>query len=190
MEIEWKFIADSAEAQRRALARCVELGWRAADGGTRHIVDTYYDTPDQHFLTSGGSIRKRVENGQTKLTVKGASAAVSGQPFRREEYEGALEPHYFDSRGLKPALTVRNTRRLHLLTLGGTQVELALDCVYFRHQAANAPVEYQVELELKSPSGEDHLLSLGQALALLPGLTAATQNKYQRGMELTGCWRW
>lgn len=190
MEIEWKFIADSADAQRHALARCAELGWRAADGGQRHIVDTYYDTPDQHFLTSGGSIRKRVENGQTKLTVKGASAAAAGQPFRREEYEGALEPHYFDSRGLKPALTVRNTRQLYLLTLDDARVEMALDCVYFRHQAANAPVEYQVELELKSSSGENRLLALGQALTHLDGLTAATQNKYQRGMELTGCWRW
>lgn len=190
MEIEWKFLADSRQAAQEAVRRCAELGWAVSADGFRHITDTYYDTPRQDILTSGSSIRKRVENGKTKLTAKGPSTAIDGQPFRREEHEGPVEPRFFEERGLRPVLTVRNRREVYLLRRGEALVELALDTVYFRHQAANAPVDYQVELELKSKGGEAEFLALGEALKGLAGLHTTTQNKYRRGMELTECWRW
>lgn len=190
MEIEWKFLANSRQTAHSAVSRCVELGWVATDDGVRHITDTYYDNDQRDVLTSGSSIRKRVENGKTKLTAKGPSTAIDGQPFRREEYEGPMEPRFFEERGLKPVLNVRNTRQIVLLSRGQVLIELALDTVYFRHQASNAPVDYQVELELKSKDGEEELMKLGEALKSLNGLTTTTQNKYQRGMALTQCWRW
>lgn len=189
MEVEWKYLAACEDDGDRLLAQCQALGWTASSRGVRALLDTYYDTQGLALLRSGQVLRRRVEDGAHKMTLKNPGSQADGL-FRREELEGPVDEDgewYLREHGLLPTLSLRNSRRVFDLTLGETQVELALDKVFYRRGARNAGPDYQVELELKSPEGEEALEALGRALKALPFLTPMTQSKYQRGMALTGC---
>lgn len=189
MEVEFKFLAEK-RTQIEWVAHAVQdWGWKVTQTGRAIINDTYYDTPDRDLLAAGDSVRRRAEKGQLKVTVKTGKTTEDGL-FRREEWEKPLAEvgqNYFAQKGLISTLHVHNTRRTFALTKGDCEVELALDLVGYRFPGRPAARDFQVELELKSETGAEEFMRLGEAVKKLPGLTPATQSKYQRGMELTSC---
>lgn len=141
---------------------------RLAEGDEQALQTTYFDTADRLLARDGMALRLRREGRRWLQTFK--TGAAQGAFSARGEWETpapggrlALDrlassplPALLDAHGrpaLRPLFTTRFVRSLRTVTLGGTVVEVALDCgevVAGSGKAARRLPLSELELELKA----------------------------------------
>src|SRR5512135_2837027 len=90
MEIEAKFaVPDEATWLRLQTVEQI-AGYALSPGETKHLHDTFMDTPDRAILASRHVCRRREIDGQILMTLK-SRQTVEGAVHRREELEVTLE---------------------------------------------------------------------------------------------------
>lgn len=159
---------------------------------------TYLDTPDRALNARKWMLRLRRENDRVLCTVK---TPLSGG--RRGEWEtekasvqealpellslGApKELEQLLVGGVEAICAARFTRLAKLITLGKTQVELALDSGIFLAGNREQPF-WELEVELKKGE-EEYAVAFAQKLAEAYHLTPEPKSKLQRALELkAGC---
>lgn len=171
-----------------------------AEPHTRHLLNTYFDTPDHALAAARMAVRERTVDGQTVLTVKTAGRS-SGGLSRRGEWEAPTQPGAFDFAalvddapladrlqalrpGLQPLFRTDFVRHTWVLLVDQARVEVALDQGQISvpdrlERRAEADVanasEPLLELELELLQGpEDALHQLAHQLARLPDGSALT----------------
>lgn len=183
----------------------------AAEPRTRHLLNTYFDTPDHALAAARMAVRERMVDGQTLLTVKTAGSSLGGLS-RRGEWEAPTAPGAFDFAALVddavlatqllalrprllPLFRTDFIRHTWVLPVGEARVEVALDQGHISvpgSASAHGPdaSEPLLELELELLQGpEDALHTLATKLAHRPdggtlALTPSDRSKAERGMAL------
>lgn len=200
-EIELKLLASPSDlaSLRRRIERLVP---GASPSVHRHLVTTYYDTPDLALAGRGVALRLRRVGSHYSQSVKGRHVAGT---LKRCEWEwpidgdkldihhlkqadiGALIPAHVPPR-LRPIFTTdvhRTTFRVR--TDDGSEIELALDEGVLKADGANSPI-CEVELELKSmpdeTRGSAQLFQVALRLHRAVPMVIATFGKADIGYEL------
>ncbi|OGO04144.1 MAG: hypothetical protein A2Y73_07680 [Chloroflexi bacterium RBG_13_56_8] len=106
MEVEAKFVVPDEETFR--LLREVDhlAGYALSPAQLQEIHDTYLDTAERAVLASGYVFRRRDQDGNASVTLKGITGA-DGPVYRREELEATV-PAECQSPGQWPASPVRD----------------------------------------------------------------------------------
>lgn len=169
----------------------------------RHLVNTYYDTPDGRLEAARMALRLRRRDASLRQTLK-TEGDSSGGLSRRDEWEWEVPGPGLDHEGLAalpsiaalgPAVlgrlearfTTDFTRRAWTLTLDGASVEVALDEGEIRSGARRAAIR-ELELELKAGSPAV-LRRLAAEFADSVPLRPAETSKAARGSALlAGHW--
>lgn len=159
---------------------------------------TYFDTPDRALNARKWMLRLRRENKRVLCTVK---TPLSGG--RRGEWEtekasvqealpellslGApKELELLLAGGVEAVCAARFTRLAKFITLGQTQVELALDSGVFLAGNREQPF-WELEVELKKGEEKD-AVAFAKNLAEAYHLAPEPKSKLQRALELkAGC---
>ena len=195
IETEIKFEVSPGDLQKLAVSRSL----RPSDGQLvehRHLVSTYFDTPNHLLKKSGISLRVRQAGKKRIQTIK---TAANGVAVERGEWEKRIkgdEPDLRAARGtpLQRLLSKRLKRDLdavfstHVhrtlvpLRPGSSRVELALDEGHIRAGLYSSPLA-EVELELKSGSIGD-LFKTARTVAQLVPARLALKAKSQQGYDL------
>lgn len=195
IETEIKFEVSPGDLQKLAASRSL----RPSDGQLvehRHLVSTYFDTPNHLLKRNGISLRVRQAGKKRIQTIK---TAANGVAVERGEWEKRIdgnEPDLHAARGtpLQRLLSKRLKRDLdavfstHVhrtlvpLRPGNSRVELALDEGHIRAGLYSSPLA-EVELELKSGSIGD-LFKTARAVAQLVPARLALKAKSQQGYDL------
>lgn len=195
IETEIKFEVSPGDLQKLAASRSL----RPSDGQLaehRHIVSTYFDTPNHLLKRHGISLRVRQAGKKRIQTIK---TAANGVAVARGEWEKRIrgnEPDLRAARGtpLQRLLSKRLKRDLdavfstHVhrtvvpLRPGNSRVELALDEGHIRAGLYSSPLA-EVELELKSGSIGD-LFRTARTVAQLVPARLALKAKSQQGYDL------
>src|SRR5262249_5981282 len=195
IETEIKFEVAPGDLQKLAAARSL----RPSDGQLvehRHLVSTYFDTPNHLLKKSGISLRVRQSGKKRIQTIK---TAANGVAVERGEWEKRIKGDEPDlraargtplqrllSKGLKRDLDAVFSTHVHRtlvpLRPGNSHVELALDEGHIRAGLYSSPLT-EVELELKSGSIGD-LFKTGRTVAQLVPPRLALKAKAQQGYEL------
>ena len=195
IETEIKFEVSPGDLQKLAAARSL----RPSDGQLvehRHLVSTYFDTPNHLLKRNGLSLRVRQAGKKRIQTIK---TTANGVAVERGEWEKRIDgngPDLHAARGtpLQRLLSKRLKRDLdavfstHVhrtlvpLRPGNSRVELALDEGHIRAGLYSSPLA-EVELELKSGSIGD-LFKTARAVAQLVPARLALKAKSQQGYDL------
>ena len=195
IETEIKFEVSPGDLQKLAASRSL----RPSDGQLvehRHLVSTYFDTPEHLLRRNGISLRIRQAGKKRIQTIK---SAANGVAVARGEWERRIdgnEPELRAARGtpLPRLLSKRLKRNLdavfstHVhrtlvpLRLGNSRVELALDEGHIRAGLYSSPLA-EVELELKNGSIGD-LFKTARTVAQLVPARLALKAKSQQGYDL------
>jgi inorganic triphosphatase YgiF len=195
IETEIKFEVSPADLQKLAASRSL----RPSDGQLaehRHIVSTYFDTPNHLLKRHGISLRVRQAGKKRIQTIK---TTANGVAVARGEWEKRIdgnEPDLRAARGtpLQRLLSKRLKRNLNAvfsthvhrtvvpLRPGNSRVELALDEGHIRAGLYSSPLA-EVELELKSGSIGD-LFKTARTVAQLVPARLALKAKSQQGYDL------
>lgn len=195
IETEIKFEVSPGDLQKLAASRSL----RPSDGQLvehRHLVSTYFDTPNHLLKRNGISLRVRRAGKKRIQTIK---TATNGVAVERGEWEKRIdgdEPDLRAARGtpLQRLLSKRLRRDLdavfstHVhrtlvpLRPGNSRVELALDEGHIRAGLYSSPLA-EVELELKSGSIGD-LFKTARMVAQLVPARLALKAKSQQGYDL------
>ena len=200
MEIEAKF-AVSDEATWLKLQTVDQIaGYALSAGETKHVHDTFVDTPDRSILAARHVCRKREVDGQIVMTLK-SGQTVEGAVHRREELEITLEREL--SIGQWPPSEIRD----RLLSIVG---DVALVPLFDQHQtrivrwaakAARVVAEmsvdkvelsingreqsyFEVEFELKESGTEDDLAVIATCLHNEWHLRPEQRSKFSRALAL------
>jgi len=162
IETEIKFEVSPADLQKLAASRSL----RPSDGQLpehRHLVSTYFDTPNHLLKRHGISLRVRQAGKKRIQTIK---TSANGVAVDRGEWEKRIdgdEPDLRAARGtplqrllskqlkrdLDAVFSTHVHRTLVPLRPGNSHVELALDEGHIRAGLYSSPLT-EVELELKS----------------------------------------
>jgi inorganic triphosphatase YgiF len=193
-EIELKFEIDPAAAGR--LEQKLALRARAKTPAVPNVLlSTYYDTPDRDLQRAGFTLRIRQDGGKWMQTVKAEAEGVS----RRGEWEVELGKPDLDlaaarrtplgavlkvlKDGLEPLFTTRVERTIHLIHVGKTKVEAALD--RGRIETGDQS-EALCELELELKAGDTAALyDLAHKLGGAAPLRLSFETKAARGYRLS-----
>lgn len=195
IETEIKFEVSPGDLQKLATSRSL----RPSDGQLaehRHLVSTYFDTPEHLLRRNGISLRVRQAGKKRIQTIK---SAANGVAVERGEWERRIdgnEPDLRAARGtpLQRLLSRRLKRNLdavfstHVhrtvvpLRSGNSRIELALDEGHIRAGLYSSPLA-EVELELKSGSIGD-LFKTARMVAQLVPARLALKAKSQQGYDL------
>jgi inorganic triphosphatase YgiF len=89
VEIEAKFLVADEETLTRLELADELASFQLLPGRPLEVRDVYLDTDDRCLLAAGYALRKRRQNGNCLLTVKGLSA-LEGAVHRRTESEAQL----------------------------------------------------------------------------------------------------
>jgi CHAD domain-containing protein len=198
IEVEMKYeVARPGGADRYLVAP--ELGPFTPDGQVRSIrvEDRYVDSADWALARAGFAARMRKTSHGTEISLK-ATNVSPGRLHRREEVEGpadeALVPGGWPSsqarkvvmelcgdEPLVEMLTIRQLRRVRLLTAGGTRAEMSLDEVEVIGQGRVLDTFEELEVELKR-GDERSLESLIVLFDTDPALAAVSRSKLDRAM--------
>ncbi|MFL1802192.1 CYTH domain-containing protein [Plesiomonas shigelloides] len=200
-EIELKFIVDPA--MKPALYRLLQ-DWQTSEHRTRHLINTYYDTPAQNLRQARMGLRVRTIGEQHVQTLKTDGTVVAGL-HQRPEFNVPLTaprpelarfsevgydiswPTQWDlaaiQDSLQPLFNTDFEREQWLVTAAdGSQIELAWD------QGSITAGERQTaicEIELELVSGDANaLFTLAQALCALGGVRQGQDSKAARGYRL------
>ena len=195
IETEIKFEVSPADLQKLAASRSL----RPSDGQLaehRHMVSTYFDTPNHLLKRHGISLRVRQAGKKRIQTIK---TAANGVAVARGEWEKRIdgnEPdlraargtplHRLLSKKLKRDLDAVFSTHVHRTVVplrpGNSRVELALDEGHIRAGLYSSPLA-EVELELKSGSISD-LFRTARTVAQLVPARLALKAKSQQGYDL------
>ncbi|MEG2988784.1 MAG: CYTH domain-containing protein [Oscillospiraceae bacterium] len=188
MELEHKFLLEREGTPESVLLSARTLGFSARQKTVQNIIDTYYDTAEGALLQAGCLKRIRKCEGERLYTEKKNISQGDGR-FLREETNlrltGNTMPEALCASGMGAVLTVTHERRRYDLTCGVTVVELAYEAVTYSRDGITAGPEYQIELELKSPTGSGKLASLAAVVGGRGGVVPMNESKLQRGLRLT-----
>jgi len=168
----------------------------------RHLVATYFDTPDGLLRAAMWTLRCRTADGVPVATIKGPGPRIAGV-FARVEHELTLPTPAREGDPLPPGLaaplhaagldlarwpspmfTTDVRRTLADLDVDGARLELAIDVGQAVTASARAPIA-EVELELKAGS-PDALLATAHALAERLPVRPGGRAKAARGLQLLG----
>ena len=181
-ELEYKFRLTDAgyECLRREFGPLAETRMETA----------YYDTPSRELGAAGVTLRRRLENGESIVTLKTrlpdgsrgeweteAPTVQAGLPALTAQ--GAPVPGV---EGLTEICSARFTRLSRLLTYPGGAAELALDKGVLAGKTEEAPL-LEAELELKQGSDEP-FGDFVRGFAAKYCLTEEPKSKFARAKEL------
>src|SRR5215510_14746580 len=195
IETEIKFEVSPGDLQKLAASRIL----RPSDGQLvehRHLVSTYFDTPNHLLKRHGISLRVRQAGKKRIQTIK---TSANGVAVDRGEWEKRIdgdEPDLRAARGtplqrllskqlkrdLDAVFSTHVHRTLVPLRPGNSHVELALDEGHIRAGLYSSPLT-EVELELKSGSIGD-LFRTARTVAQLVPARLALKAKSQQGYDL------
>ena len=195
IETEIKFEVSPGDLQKLASSRSL----RPSSGQIaehRHLVSTYFDTPDHLLRRNGISLRERQVGKKRIQTIKAASNGVA---VARAEWEKRINGNAPDlraargtplqrllSRKLKRDLDAVFSTHVHRtlvpLRPGQSRIELALDEGHIRAGLYSSPLA-EVELELKRGSISD-LFKTARTVAQLGPARLALKAKSQQGYDL------
>jgi len=167
---------------------------------SKHLITTYFDTPDFDLMKHGFGLRLRFDGENWLQTVKESGQVANGlhqrqeweHPLSKQDFDLALlrqtpiqqwvEDHAFWTT-LSPIFTTEFDRQYCLLkTAEQTSIELAYDRGRVYTAMSESPI-HEVELELKS--GQlNYLTILAQDLCATGYLQANDRSKAQQGYEL------
>ncbi len=197
-ELEYKLAVSDAEALDAILSDA-EV-WQLADGGWHEISmkTTYYDTPSRAFSRCRWTLRRRMENHESIITLK----TPTSEAHTRGEWQtkgetmdlGAAERLLLAGAPKKLLLLLRDgalesvcgaefTRRCVLLRFpDGSAAELAGDVGFLTGKTERLPFT-ELELELKSGK-PDAMRALAAALCLRYALREQPASKHARAAAL------
>ncbi|MEG3151200.1 CHAD domain-containing protein [Sphingomonas sp. ZT3P38] len=193
IEIELKLEFDPADRRRLGSAPAL----KGAAGKTRHLVSTYFDTPDNDLLAAGYTLRVRRNGAQHIQTVKAAGDQSAGL-FVRPEWECALaddRPRFDPDCGplaealgapllerIGPVFTTDMRRAACRIEQDGATIELAVDKGAVRAgECAESLCEVELELRDGSPAA---LFDLARQLNERVPLRLGVRSKSERGYAL------
>ncbi len=179
-EIELKLLA-GGEAALDTIHRRMLDHPQATEHRTRQLRSVYYDTSDLRLRTLGLTLRLRSDGERFVLTSKSAG---NGDRLGRGEREAEVESATLDFRTigrvlpkeavaavgdgvLHPVFVTEVERRQAIITVGGSQMEAAVDKGAVRAGDKSEPIT-EVEFELKTGEARDIFalaLELGHGLA-------------------------
>ncbi len=200
MEIEAKFSVPDEDTWLKLQTINTLAGYTLSAGTTKHVHDTFVDTPDQLILASRQVCRQREVDGRIVMTLK-SDHQVEGAVHRREEWEVTL-PHALPIEqwppsvirerllglvgrtALVPLFDQHQTRIVRWVTQADRVVaEMSVDRVdlsikgYTQHY-------FEVEIELKDAGAEEDLAALIACLSSEWGLAPEPRSKFSRALAL------
>ncbi len=203
LEIELKLALPGADPRRIAVQLAAVPALAGLPTQVVRLVNTYFDTPEQHLRRQRAALRLRGERaaGGTRWLQTFKTAGTPGPLSQRGEWEtalrrGVLDPAELqgtpwaalDARGelfgqLEPVFQTRATRTLRVFTTPeGSRIEVALDVGSVR--AGDLSVAL-CELELELLQGPpDALFALAEQVAVLLPVLPSDTSKAERGWRL------
>jgi inorganic triphosphatase YgiF len=187
VEFELKFSAEPDQLEAVAAAYPV-------DYHTITMETTYFDTPDFALSDRRVTLRRRMENGEAVCTVKTPISELGRGEWdcRCENIEEAIlalcklgapmDLLALTADGVAPVCGAKFTRRAGLVTVQGTELEIALDRGILIGCGNEIPL-CEVEVELKS-GDPDTAVSFGTALADRFGLQPQKKSKFRHALAL------
>lgn len=188
-EIELKLEVDPKDLPRLRASPLLK-----GRGKTRaRLVSRYFDTPDRTLERAGYTLRLRETRGGTIQTIKREGGHAAGL-FVRPEWEQPSEGEVpvLDAGGplsdlvspaeLEIAFVSEVERDVRHVTLGGAQIEIALDEGQVR-AGERASAICELELELKGGEAQP-LFALAHELNALVPLRIGVRSKAERGHAL------
>ena len=200
MEIEAKFAVPDVSTWLKLQTVEQIAGYTLSPGKTKHVHDTFMDTPDRAILASQHVCRKREVDGQILMTLK-SGQTVEGAVHRREELEVTLERDL--PIGQWPASEIRD----RLLAIAGDvmlvplfdqhQTRIIRWASYADREVAEMSVDkvelsingreqsyFEVEFELKGAGTDDDLAVIAACLQNEWGLKPEPHSKFSRALAL------
>lgn len=175
----------------------------ARDGGSRLLVNRYFDTPNADLNKRRIALRVRQAGDQYIQTLKTQGDFVDGA-HRRQEWEWPLSGPELDMAlladtpvgqggelsDLRPVFETNFLRRVVMLKSGDTTIECAVDSGQITTNAHSRPLD-EVEFELKSGDASQ-LVAKARELALqvpvfLNLISKAEQGYYLAGLHAPAC---
>ncbi len=201
-EIEMKLRVPDQEVLEKVLSDPELIQYAKDDYTTRHMVSTYYDTPDNLLHQRKWTLRLRDEAGQKVAAFKTANASDDAGFFTRNEWQCTVEniedaiPLLIDQgaprelksmlkgKGLLPCCGAEFDRKSVCLYLDdGVRIEIAGDLGRLFGGDREAPI---CELELELLYGDaGSLPPLCAQLMDDYALQEEHKSKYERARELT-----
>ena len=185
-ELEYKF--------RLTQAQAAAIGADYGPFAETRMETAYYDTPDRRLSAARQTLRRRLENGVSVITLKTPLPDGSRGEYETEsgdivsaipallEQGAPAELEELSREGLEEVCGARFTRLARIIDVPGGQVELALDRGEFTGGGRTLPFT-EAEAELKA--GPDEVLArFGRALAEEFSLREEPRSKIQRAMAL------
>jgi len=200
MEIEAKFAVPDEATWLKLQTVDQIAGYDLSAGKTKHVHDTFVDTPDRSILASGHVCRRREVDGQIVMTLK-SSQTVEGAVHRREELEITLErelpigqwpPSEIRDRllaiigdvALVPLFDQHQTRIIRWAKKADRVVaEMSVDKVELAIKG-RAQSYLEVEFELKEVGTEDDLAVISACLQNEWRLQPEQRSKFSRALAL------
>ena len=200
MEIEAKFAVPDEATWLKMQTVDQIAGYALSAGETKHVHDTFVDTPDRSILASRHVCRKREIDGQILMTLK-SGQTVEGAVHRREELEITLEreqpigqwpPSEIRDRLLNiigdvplvPLFDQRQTRIIRWATKADRVVaEMSVDKVELSIKSREQSY-FEVEFELKEVGTEDDLFVISACLQNEWHLQPEQRSKFSRALAL------
>ncbi len=200
MEIEAKFAVPDEATWFKLQTVDQIAGYVLSPGKTKHVHDTFVDTPDRAILAARHVCRKREVDGQIVMTLK-SGQTVEGAVHRREELEITLEreqpigqwpPSEIRDRllsivgdvALVPLFDQRQTRIIRWATQADRVVaEVSVDKVELSIGGREQGY-FEVEFELKDAGTEDDLAVISACLQNEWHLSPEQRSKFSRALAL------
>lgn len=201
-----KYAGDMAESVLNKLIEALKLLDITCNGDPEEIKqhDIYFDTPQQHIQQAKGSLRIRVKDNRSFLTVKlplDAHTALSRDetefPIDRKGNDLKIVTPYFhkyfpqfQDRDLKEILEVINRRYcIPIQTVQG-KYDLCFDKYYYYCASSGEESDPFYEIEIEQESGAEgsieddkDIMRLSSLLTVLLGFQVDLTSKYIKGTE-------
>ena len=187
-EWELKYAASGGETLDAILADTA-LPWQQISMQT-----TYFDTPDGSLSARKWTLRQRLENGKSIITMKtaGFGGARGEWEYQAPDLKDAGErltalgaPEALRSLlrgGIVPVCGASFVRRAAIVDLGSAKAELALDAGFLFREDRRLPI-FEVELELKDGRMAD-VATYARELAVRFDLQPEEKSKFVRAVNL------
>ena len=181
-ELEYKF--------RLTQAQAAAIGADCGPFAETRMETAYYDTPDRRLSAARQTLRRRLENGVSVVTLKTplpdgsrgeweTRAPSLAEGLSALKAQGAPVP---EAEGLAEICSARFTRLSRTLQIPGGRAELALDRGVLAGPREQEPL-LEAELELKDGSDEA-LASFAREFAGRYGLEEEPKSKFARARRL------
>ena len=202
-EVEWQFAALDTRPVARWLESAAIPGYSVTPGPTKHLDDTYFDTPDWRVHHAGFTCRVRRKGDGAELTLKSMAEAVDAVRSRREITEqlhdesidrpalaagpcGQALRSVIGRQQLRPIFNVRTERRIfQLADAAGPVAEIAVDdtAIPVGEDVPARLARVEVEVEAGAASRAQRFVDVLVAAA---ALTPAGTSKFEAGLLATG----